>query len=126
MVTTVRRKAQMAASALVMLAAFWLVISPFVLDRPKGSFVTTMNVTFGGLILIVAYFRMLLAHRQAYLSWINAAFGILVAASPWVMHFPPTPVIQWHHIIVGLIVVILATCSALLSMTQRESHWVPL
>jgi hypothetical protein len=121
MVTAFRQKAQLAASVLVLLAAFWLLISPFVLERPKGSFVATMNVTFGCLILILAYFRILLAHRQAYLSWINVAFGILVTTSPWVMHFPPTPVILWHHIIVGIIVVVLATCSALLSMAQSRT-----
>ncbi len=120
MVTTFRQKIQMATSGLVLLVAFWLLISPFVLERPKGSSVTTINVTFGCLILIFAYFRMLLAHRQAYLSWINVAIGLLVATSPWYMHFPPASVIRWNHIIVGLIVIVLAACSALLTMMQPE------
>jgi hypothetical protein len=122
MSTKLRQVIQMAASTAVLVAGLWLIVSPFALGRPRGALVTTMNVTFGALIMILAYFRVLLAYRQPWVSWINVAFGILVLASPWIMGFPPTPLIQWHHVIVGLIVIVFATGSALLSVRPRPVY----
>ena len=107
-----------AASGLDVLAAIWILISPFVLSlRATGSFVTN-DVILGIVIGILALFRFFSpSPASVWASWVNVILGIWVLISPWCLGFSRFHTATTNNVVMGIIVIILALWSALASNT---------
>lgn len=116
-------RAQVAtASGLDILAAIWLLISPFVLGFRYVASATTNDVIFGIIIGILAAIRFFGAYAASSLSWINAVLGLWILVSPWVLQYSYSAVATWNSVIVGIIIIVLASWSALATDTSRENR----
>lgn len=116
---THRREQIMTASGLDALAGIWLLLSPFILRFLPGAAVTN-NVLVGIVIAILAIIRFSGAYEQAWISWINAILGVWVLISPWVLQFADHRVPTTNNVITGIVVIILATWSALATDASRR------
>ncbi|HVS72296.1 MAG TPA: SPW repeat protein [Phycisphaerae bacterium] len=102
-----------AASGLDVLAAIWLLISPFVLGFGNLGNAAGNNVILGIIIGILALIRLFNPVRTVGVSWLNVILGIWVIISPWVLGFDGNATAMTNNVIVGIIVIILAGWSAL-------------
>lgn len=115
-----RRQVQ-TASGLDVLAGIWLLISPFVLMF-YSQMATSNNVIVGLAIALIASIRFFGAYDAAWLSWINAVLGLWVLLSPWILGFSEFDVATGNNIILGIIVIVLASWSALATNADRHDH----
>lgn len=96
-------------SGLTILAAVWLIISPFALDYTAGDAVWN-PIVFGAILGSIAAARMAGAYRQTRLSWISAGIGgWLFVSGFWLADSGEA---QWNSWIMGAIVFALALWSA--------------
>lgn len=121
MATITHRKEQvMTASGLDALAGIWLLLSPFILGFMSGP-ATTNNVLLGIAIAVLAIIRFSGAYNQSWISWVNVVLGVWVLISPWVLGFASSRVPTTNNVIVGIVVIVLAAWSALVTdMGRRE------
>jgi 4-amino-4-deoxy-L-arabinose transferase-like glycosyltransferase len=116
MAYVIRHKGQvMTASGLDVLAGIWLLISPFVLRFSYYGLTqaTTNNVILGIVIGVLAAIRFFGAYRESWLSWINAVLGLWVLLSPWILRFSHNSYATTNNVILGIVVIVLASWSAL-------------
>lgn len=109
------------ASGLDVLAAIWLLISPFVL-RFTLSTPTSNNVILGIIVGILALIRFSGGFELVVLSWINLLLGIWVLISPWVLGFAGHTTPMTNNVITGIVIIILAAWSALATSSPRSTH----
>jgi hypothetical protein len=106
------------ASGVNLLAAVWLVISPFVLtfsQVPNGFW---NNIVCGIVIGIFAIIRMT-ASDKANWSWANLLLGAWLIISPWALGFRQNGAdalgfnteLVWNNVITGAVVAFLAVVS---------------
>jgi SPW repeat-containing protein len=108
------------ASALDVLAAIWLIISPFVLVFHYSA-ATGNNVVLGIVIGVLALARFIAStYQNSGLSWINLVLGCWVIASPWALRFDRMQTAMVNNVIMGIIVVILSFWSAMASSADRS------
>jgi SPW repeat len=93
-----------------LLLGAWLFISPWVLGFNTAGIVATNAWVFG---IIVAGLALsaILAYQQ-WEEWLEAAIGVWIFASPWVLKAAGNPRIMWSSLIVGTLLVILAAWSS--------------
>lgn len=108
------------ASGLDALAGLWLVLSPWVLAFQVPA-ATTNNIIFGLLITLLAAIRFFGAFNAAWVSWVNAVLGLWVLLSPWFLGFTAFEVPTTNNIILGIIVIVLASWSALATEAGNRS-----
>ncbi|HEU4793207.1 MAG TPA: SPW repeat protein [Nitrolancea sp.] len=94
-----------------MALGIWLLASPYVLGFTLIDAARINNATFGPFILWIAIARLAVPDRGRWVSWFNVAFGIWVAASPFVLGFADQPKPMINNIVVGLIVALVALVS---------------
>ena len=109
------------ASGLDVLAAIWLLVSPFVLQF-RSSTLMANSVVLGIVIGVLALVRFFSgSYRTAALSWINALLGIWVLISPWVLGFSLAHNAMSNNVLMGIIVIVLSCWSALASVDDHEN-----
>jgi hypothetical protein len=121
--TTRRNSAQVAsavmASALVFIAGIWLIIAPFSLDyrNTGGEFSGYWNdVVIGVALAAVALVRIVSPVATAPLSVINVLLGMWLIIAPFILGYnegADAAAATVNDIIVGVLVVLLATVSLL-------------
>jgi hypothetical protein len=117
-----RHKEQvMTASGLGVLAAIWLIISPWFLPH-YVPIARANDVILGVIIGVLALIRFMGAYEAAVLSEINVLLGVWVLISPWVLHYHQ-PVPFWNNIIVGIVVIALAGWSALATTARYRGGY---
>ncbi len=89
----------------------WLLASSYILGFTLIDAARINNATFGPLILWLAIARLAAQNRARWLSWFNVAFGVWVAASPFVLGFTDQPKPLINNIVVGLIGALVALAS---------------
>lgn len=114
------RKQVQTASGLDVLAGIWLLISPFVLTF-MSSQATTNNVIVGLAVTVLASIRVLGAFDAAWLSWLNAALGLWTILSPWVLGFDELQRAMTNNVIIGIIIIALASWSALATNADHRN-----
>ncbi len=113
-------------SALTFLAGMWLVLAPLALDYPTGgtSFDGSWNdVVIGSAIAVVALVRIALPVRSAALGLVNVGLGAWLLVAPTVLSYTSVPgasAATWNDITVGIIVMALASTSALVARRRRD------
>jgi hypothetical protein len=108
------------ASGLDVLAAIWLIVSPFLLMFNSAT-IAGNNVILGLIIGGFALARFLSPTRSTVaFSWINALLGVWVLVSPWALQFSHNRAAMTNNVIMGIIVIILACWSAIASGSEHE------
>jgi hypothetical protein len=98
-------------SGLDVVAGIWLVIAPFILNYTGMSMQNDIIV--GVAVAVLAASRLMgEGYRIAWPSWVNAILGVWLIAAPFVMGYANTTA-TWNDVVLGIIVAILATTSAL-------------
>lgn len=94
---------------IVAVAGLWLLLSPFILGYSAMT-VAMWNALIVGVVVAAlgvgaALYKNVTADRT--LDWINAALGLWVIISPFVLGFSAMATLLWNNIIVGVIVLAL-------------------
>jgi hypothetical protein len=97
------------ASGLNALAGIWLIIAPFVLGYRNGDPYWN-DIVFGAIVLVLGAIRAFGAHRQSWISWVNALIGVWIFISAFWLDSSGRAI--WNDIILGVIVFVLAMLSA--------------
>ena len=92
--------------ALNALLGLWLVISPWLLGY-AGETLAAWNAWIPGVIIAVAAIAALTAFH-AWEEWVNAALGLWLVISPWLLGYAGVTAALWNHVIVGLLTLALA------------------
>lgn len=101
----------------------WTFLSPWLLGSAAGLTIGA-NVAWSlhilGLAIAVAGIAALVAYRL-WEEWVEVVLGLLLLASPWVLHFRDFVGLRWNAIVMGLAVTLLAL-SVLLAGRRPEQH----
>ncbi len=101
-----------------LLLGIWLFVSPWVLGY-AGAGTTAVNAWIFGVIVSIFALLAIFAY-QWWEEWINAAIGVWIFVSPWVLHVTTEPKILWNNLIVGVLLIILALWSVSLGHGSGE------
>ena len=87
----------------------WLFVSPWILNF-TGTELVARNAWLFGVIVAVLAVLALFAYEK-WEEWLNAAIGVWIFVSPWVLGAAASAHILWNSMIVGALLVILALWS---------------
>ncbi len=107
-------------SGINVLAGFWLIIAPFVLNYASSGN-KWQEVMCGAIIAILGIIR-LAAPNVAWPSWINLLIGIWIIIATWAISGTTTAA-RWNEVIVGVVVAVLAWASG--AITVNTHHHEP-
>ena len=99
-----------------LLVGVWLFFSPWILGFADLGIVAANAWIFGIVVAILAALA-IFAYQQ-WEEWLNAAIGIWVFISPWVLGAAGNVSILWNSLIVGALLLVLA----LWSVTLEHGH----
>ncbi len=110
------------ASTITLLAAIWLLVSPWVyaayrLPQAWNSW------AIGLVVAVLAAIRIGSPERTQWMSWLNCLFGAWTFASPWIFRYTSDTGRFANSLCVGLIVFIMAARSA--TATPRTGTPLP-
>ena len=108
-----RRTQLMTSNGLMIVAAIWLIVAPFVLGFSDQSNVMWNSIIVGIIVGVLAAYHIWAEPGQSWPSWVNAVLGLWVIASPWVYGNADMAEVMWNGIIAGIIVAALGLWSAL-------------
>ena len=117
-------KAKLWQDWVLLIAAAWLFLSPFVLGYAAFDRPATWVAFTGALVLFVSASEALVILDEAE-EWIDGAVGMALLASPWLLFFSGDSVAAWNTVATGMVVMI-ASFSALLrdrSMQVQGHRW---
>lgn len=97
----VRRPQVTLGSGLTILAAIWLIISPWVL-RADTAQAYWSDVLVGVAVGIIALLRYTDTYDTSWLSWVNIVLGVWVIVSPWILFFGAGQM-YWSNVIDGIL-----------------------
>jgi hypothetical protein len=107
------------ASGVNILLGVWLIVSPWVFEY-GGRSAALSSVTVGALIALLAAIRLASLHNSAGLSGINLLLAFWTAAGPWMYDYAINTGAMWNNILVGILVAVLAVCSAIATDADRR------
>jgi hypothetical protein len=110
--TVPRTRGTRTASILNVLAGLWLIVSPFVLGYTALPVARWDTIIVGIIVLVLAGTRAANPQQYVGLSWLNLLLGIWLIVSPFALSYATLPRPTWNDVILGVVVVILAICSA--------------
>jgi hypothetical protein len=87
----------------------WLFLSPWILGFTDAGLVATNAWVFGIIVAVLA--ALAIFAYQKWEEWLNAAIGVWVFISPWVLGAATNANILWNSLIVGALLVILVLWS---------------
>lgn len=102
-----------AASFLNVLAGIWLIVAPWVLGY-TSSRAHWNEVIFGIVVGVLALIRFVAPLETVWLSWVNFLVGIWLIIAPFALLYA-TPRAYWNEVGIGIIVLLLALWSALMT-----------
>ena len=96
--------------------ALWILISPWVLvhlsmappSQPQISASALWNFLIVGVVMMVISIAQLMA-STVWEGRVNAAIGIWLIVSPWVLGFRSDLALTWNAVVVGILAVVLST-----------------
>ena len=93
----------------------WLIVAPFALFYRGISAALWDNVIVGIIIAVLAGWRALGKEslRMTVTSWVIAPLGLWTFIAPFALRYAGNANAMWNNVIVGIVVVILATYRAL-------------
>lgn len=118
-------------SGINVVLGLWLVIAPFLLGYSGLTAALWNDVLIGALIAILAGIRTAKPLQQEGISWTNVVLGAWLIVAPFVLGYGAAQaesaarVAQSNDIIVGLVVVVLASWSGIASKAGKRSEARP-
>lgn len=120
------------ASGLNIFLGIWVMISPSVLGYSNmgrsgtsgAALATSLDLIVGFVIALIAAIRFFGSYRLGIemfhsatvkLSWLNAALGLLLIASPFLFQFTDLSRAYWNNIIAGAFIAMLSVWNAKIS-----------
>ena|SRR5690242_17993439 len=100
-------------SGLSVVAALWLIASPWALGFAPLREPMTDAVAVGAVVGVLALIRLLATVRTDWLSWVNALAAVWLVVSPWVLGFTADRNPFWNALVLGLIVFVLSVYAAM-------------
>jgi hypothetical protein len=93
----------------------WLIVAPFALFYRGISAALWDNVIVGIIIAVLAGWRALGKEsvRMTVTSWVVALLGLWTLIAPFALRYTGNANAMWNNVIIGIVVVILATYRAL-------------
>ncbi|MCL5666201.1 MAG: SPW repeat protein [Patescibacteria group bacterium] len=108
-----------AGSVMNLIIGIWLILSPFILGFSSISSAVENNIIVGALVAIFAISG-LVGTRIAWSRIINVVFGIWLFFSPFALGFDTSARAMWNNVILGIIVIVLASWSASLASSYHR------
>jgi SPW repeat len=105
--------------AVNLVLGLWLIVSPWVLHFATDR-APLWNASAVGLIIAVAALAALISFHR-WEEWIEAALGLWLIVSPYLLSFTTQMNATVNHVIVGLIVAALAVWAAATAETARRA-----
>ena len=109
------------AAGLTLIAALWLVVSPWVLGRQAATVPTVNQVAVGCVLGVSALLRVMAPVRLQQLAWVDFGLGLWTICASFLLGYPaavdPLPML-WNGILTGTLVLVLAAWSA----TARDAY----
>jgi len=96
------------ASAVNVLAALWLILSPWVLVGGVRGGAAWNSALIGLAVAGIAALRAAAGPRWAGLSWLNVVLGGWMIASPWIYRYVGDTVPAWSSAVAGLVILVSA------------------
>lgn len=96
--------------AVNLVLGLWLIASPWALNFATERMPSWNAWTVGVVIAGAALAALIAFHKWE--EWVEAAFGLWLIASPYLLGFATQMNATWNHVIVGIIVAALAIWSA--------------
>ena len=84
----------------------WLLISPWALQHQAEGNPTWNAVIVGVVVAAIALYAMF--EVMAWEEWANAALGVWLVISPWVLGFSALAAAMWNAVIIGVVIAALA------------------
>ena len=106
------------SNAFIGIAAVWEIAAPFVLGYSSQTAPMANDVVVGILIAVVASARGFGLYSLSWMGWLFVAFGIWLVASPFLLTYAGTPMV--NDLVVGIALVILGTWNALASRSIAD------
>lgn len=99
------------ASGLNILAALWLIISPYgfgyhLLNPPFWN-----SIVVGVAVAFFAILRIVMPFRYPEISWINFLLGVWLLVAPFLLGFADLPAALWNTLFVGVFAMLMAVWS---------------
>ena len=121
---------------LLVIAAIWLFISPWVLgfsggssgNGPGGAVIDPSRASWNAWVVGAIVFLVAIAQATSFTParfqerWVNAVLGIWIFVAPWALGFTSLSSASWDHWVIGAIIFILAAAK----YAQTRSADVPL
>lgn len=107
-------------SGVNVLAGIWLVLAPFVLQLDVAA-ARWNDVLIGLAVLILALVRERKPLRSRAVSWINMVLGVWLVLAPFVLGYGDARTAAGNDVVVGIIIVVFALWSALVSRNAEPS-----
>jgi uncharacterized membrane protein YccF (DUF307 family) len=107
-----------AASGLMVLLGFWLVMAPWILGYSEISVAVWNSLLIGIAVATLALIRIALPLRSELVSWITFLLGIWFVLSPFLLGFGEQMAPMWNNIIIGLLILTLASWAATTSRSD--------
>ncbi len=106
--------------AIIMVIGLGVWLTPVAAGFYPGAFDTTVHIALGALITTLAFFRVTLAHRSAWIEIVLVPLGLLVMRVPHVMHLEGSPKYNMGHVGAGIAIVVLAIISGLMTFVGER------
>jgi peptidoglycan/LPS O-acetylase OafA/YrhL len=106
--------ATQATSGVKAYLGLWLLIAPSVLDYQDQQGFVTSHVAAGLLLLALGAYRLGKPRSAPWLSWLNAAVGLWLVVTPFVLlpSSSSTGAASWISLIIGTVVAVLGVSAA--------------
>jgi SPW repeat len=99
----------------------WVMLSPIAFGYvPHHDSDTWAALVVGGILMMFGMMRLLSPGELPILSWINLALGTFVLLSPWLLRFASNEARTWSDVALGAVVMVLAACSARVTLLMRQ------
>jgi hypothetical protein len=103
-------------NGLVIVVGFWEALAPYTLGYSRTTVATWNAIIIGEVLVALAVVASILDYIGVYqtLDWVNAGFGLWLVLALFILSYSAT-VGMWNDIILGLVIIALATWAALAS-----------
>lgn len=101
-------------SWLVAVAGLWEIVSPYLLGYSTTT-LAVWNAYIAGAVLVILGAWAALSEQTRLdrnLEWINVVVGVWLVLSPFALNYSTVVAALWNSIIVGVVVILLATWAA--------------
>tara|TARA_R110000772_G_scaffold167377_2_gene279094 strand:- start:1033 stop:1395 length:363 start_codon:yes stop_codon:yes gene_type:complete len=108
------------SSGLNIVAGLWLVLAPHVFGYTEVASAIWNDAAVGVVVFVLAVIRTMAPLQFENISWTNVVIGSWLFFAPWILGYPEGIAATWNDLIVGAIIVSLASWSAITTHDRTE------